>query len=164
MEYLQEWNELTRSHPVRQTASKRAPCYYSAAHVVHWRYKLEQKSKVDNRALLLAGEDVCTHSQCYNYCDLYVRLPKKQNRASTTFTLLLAPTKVPCKELAEGFIHNLIQLEEGVVMYDAHLKTNVLVRAPVILIIGDNPRHSEILSHMGSIANKFWRMCMVSVD
>ncbi len=42
-------------------------------------------------------------------------------------------------ELAEGFIHDLIQLEEGVVMYDAHLKTNVLVRAPVILIIGDNP-------------------------
>ncbi len=53
-------------------------------------------------------------------------------------------------ELAEGFIHDLVQLEEGVVMYDAHLKTNVLVRAPVILIIGDNPRASEILSHMGS--------------
>ncbi len=64
-------------------------------------------------------------------------------------------------ELAEGFIHDLVQLEEGVVMYDALLKTNVLVGAPVILIIGDNPRASEILSHMGSTANKFCRMCMV---
>ncbi len=33
-------------------------------------------------------------------------------------------------QLTEGFIHDLVQLEEGVVMYDVHLKTNVLVRAP----------------------------------
>ena len=93
-----------------------------------------------------------------------VRLPKKQNRDLNNIHLITCSNKVPCMELAEGFIHDLIQLEEGVVMYDAHLKTNVLVRAPVILIIGDNPRHSKILSHMGSTANKFCRMCMVSVD
>ncbi len=92
---------------------------------------------------------------------LIIGLPKKQNRDLNNIHLITCSNKLLCMELAEGFIHDLVQLEEGVVMYDALLKTNVLVRAPVILIIGDNPRASEILSHMGSTANKFCRMCMV---
>lgn len=47
-------------------------------------------------------------------------------------------------------------------MYDAHLQTNVLVVAPILLMLADNPRHSELLNHLGGRANKYCRMCMVS--
>ena len=70
--------------------------------------------------------------------------------------------EVGCLELAEGFVQDLLKLEsEGIVVYDAHLKTNVLLLAPVIAVIGDNYRASEVVSQMGSSANRFCRMCMV---
>ena len=77
---------------------------------------------------------------------------------------LLKPIKVSVLEMAEGLnVSDLVKLEtEGVVMYDAHLRTDVLVMAPVLIIIGDNPRASELLLHMGGTANKYCRMCMVS--
>ena len=66
--------------------------------------------------------------------------------------------------MADGFIDDLVKLEtEGVVTNDAHLRTDVLVISPVITVMADNPRASEILSHMGSTANKFCRMCMVKI-
>ena len=53
---------------------------------------------------------------------------------------------------------------EGVVVYDAHLKQNVLVIAPVLCVICDNPRASELLNHAGSSAKHFCRMCMVGAQ
>ena len=50
---------------------------------------------------------------------------------------------------------------EGTAVYDAHLQCEVLLVAPVMDVLGDNPSASEVMSHMGSSANKFCRMCMV---
>ena len=44
---------------------------------------------------------------------------------------------------------------------DAHIQCEVLLVAPVMAVLGDNPRASEVVSHMGSSANKFCRMCGV---
>ncbi len=46
-------------------------------------------------------------------------------------------------------------------MYDALLKQQVLVVAPVILIIADNPMSSELCNHQGSSARRFCRICLV---
>ena len=40
-------------------------------------------------------------------------------------------------------------------MYDAYLQREVLVVAPVLCILADNSRSSELLNHMGSTANKY---------
>ena len=45
---------------------------------------------------------------------------------------------------------------------DAYLKKDVLLLAPTMAILSDNPRHSELLNHAGGSANKYCRMCMVS--
>ena len=50
---------------------------------------------------------------------------------------------------------------EGIVVYDAHLQRELLLVAPVEAVLGGNPRASEVMSLMGSSANKFCRMCMV---
>ena len=52
---------------------------------------------------------------------------------------------------------------EGIVAYDAHLKQEVLLVAPVLCITADNPRSSEIMNHLGPSSKMFCRMCMVMV-
>ena len=46
-------------------------------------------------------------------------------------------------------------------MYDALLQQQVLVVAPVMLIIADNPMSSELCNHQGNTARKFCRICLV---
>ena len=61
------------------------------------------------------------------------------------------------------WVEDLQKLEaNGIVAYDAFLKEPVLLIAPVICMIGDNPRQSEIMNHAGTNAKMFCRMCMVS--
>lgn len=50
--------------------------------------------------------------------------------------------------------------KEGIVAYDAHLDQEVLV-APVLCVIADNPRSSEIMNHLGPSSKMFCRMCIV---
>ena len=96
---------------------------------------------------------------------LKCRTSKKQNGDLHNIHLITCSNKSSCTEMVDGFITDLMELETtGRVMYDAHLKANVLVIAPILLVISDNHRASEIVSHMGSTANKFCRMCMVSTS
>ena len=68
-----------------------------------------------------------------------------------------------CLEQIAGFIEDLVTLEtKGIIAYDAHQQCEVLVIAPLIAVICDNPRASEITSHMGSTAKHYCRTCMVS--
>ena len=71
--------------------------------------------------------------------------------------------KVETMTLAEPIVNSMLKLEEGLPMYDAALQEEVLVVAPLFLIIADNPMASELCSHQGSKANKFCRMCMVKI-
>ena len=65
-------------------------------------------------------------------------------------------------ELATPIVKELNALEvEGVVAYDAYLQREVLVIAPVLCFICDNPRASEITSNLGPGSRVFCRKCMV---
>ena len=63
--------------------------------------------------------------------------------------------------LAEPIVTNLLDLEKGLQMYDVVTKEVVLVVAPLLLVIADNPMASDLCDHQGSSATKFCRMCMV---
>ena len=65
--------------------------------------------------------------------------------------------------LSEQIVSELNVLETtGIEVYDASACTTALVIAPLILIICDNPRASELLGHLWSTALKYCRICMVS--
>ena len=64
--------------------------------------------------------------------------------------------------MAGPVVADLKILEKGMVIFDAYLKKDVLLLAPTMAILSDNPRHSELLNHAGGNANKYCRMCMVS--
>lgn len=67
--------------------------------------------------------------------------------------------------MTQPLVDDLQKLESrGIVVYDAFLKESVLLVAPVICMIGDNPRQSEIMNHAGTNAKKFCRICMVTND
>lgn len=66
--------------------------------------------------------------------------------------------------MAQPLVDDLKTLEfTGVSAYDAFLGEEVLVIAPVICVICDNPRCAEIMNHSGSSATMFCRVCMVSI-
>ena len=51
--------------------------------------------------------------------------------------------------------------EQGIEVFDSFLQQMVLVVAPLMCIVCDNPRASELLNHLGSKAVKYCRFCMV---
>ena len=90
-------------------------------------------------------------------------LPRSKNTNLENIHLIAASNLVTALEMADGtLVQELNTLAtEGMVTYHAHLQMNVLVVAPVLTLICDNPRASELLNHNGSKARKFCRMCMV---
>ena len=56
-------------------------------------------------------------------------------------------------------INDLCLLEKDVCVYDSFLEA---VITPVICLLCDNIRASELLNHQGSTAVKLCRLCMVS--
>lgn len=103
---------------------------------------------------------------CYNYytctCIIYAGLPQKEKNKLENIHYLCCSNRLNALELAEPLVDNLLELEQGVVLYDALLGKEVLIRVPVMLVIADNPMASEICNHQGSTAIRFCRMCLVS--
>ena len=90
-------------------------------------------------------------------------LPRHENAKFSNIHFISCSNQAPCLDLAPPIVGDLLLLEQrGVTVYDAFLKRNIRVIAPVITFICDNPRASELVNHLGSTANKFCRLCMVS--
>ena len=68
---------------------------------------------------------------------------------------------VSALDMVPPLVEDLLRLEDGIQIYDASKGAEVLVLAPVMSILCDNPRASELVNHLGSSATKFCRICMV---
>ena len=66
-------------------------------------------------------------------------------------------------DMAEGVVSDLLELEHGIEVYDASLARSIFVIAPVICILCDNARGSELVNHMGCRTIKYCHICMVSI-
>ena len=63
--------------------------------------------------------------------------------------------------MAPPIVEELKNLQyHGMETHDAHLQATLLVVAPVICVICDNPRASEVTNNLGPSSK---RMCMVSI-
>jgi hypothetical protein len=89
-------------------------------------------------------------------------LPKELNAQHENIHLMAASNKVPVLEMVKPLVDDLLVLQEGTFMFDAYLQEDVLVVAPVLAVMGDNPRASEIAGHLTGNPNKFCRQCMVN--
>ncbi len=66
---------------------------------------------------------------------------------------------VSALDMAVPLSHELQDLEMHA--YDSVMKKHVLVMAPLMCILADNNRASELLNHLCSSSRKYCRMCMV---
>ncbi|XP_064391380.1 uncharacterized protein LOC135339165 isoform X2 [Halichondria panicea] len=106
------------------------------------------------------SSNMCISLQCQ-----IAGIPKAENTQLQNIHFITCSNEMDCIDLAEGFIEDLVKLEtEGIVVYDAHLQCEVLLIATVIALICDNPRASELTSHLGSAAKHYCRICMSNRD
>jgi hypothetical protein len=117
--------------------------------------------------LVLFSDDISgNRSKKWNSMDVWAMLlaglPKEENTKLTNTHLITASNRVSTLELAHPMVEDLVKLERGVVMFNAYFEREVVVVAPVLCILADNPRSSELLNHGGSAAKKFCRMCQVN--
>lgn len=89
-------------------------------------------------------------------------LPISIARQFCNIHLLACSNKVTAVQMISALVNELLILEKGIIVYDALLKCDILVIAPVICILADNARASEIVNHMGATTTMFCRKCMVS--
>ena len=97
---------------------------------------------------------------------LFTGLPRHENYELENIHLICCSDKVSTLEMSQPISDKLFHLElEGLEVYDSYLQQNVLLVAPLLLLMADNPRASELLKHMmGSSANFFFcRICLLQV-
>lgn len=96
------------------------------------------------------------------WCMLLAALSKEENGRLKNIHLLTCSNLVPPLQMARPIVDDLSLLEEqGLVVYDAFLKEEILLVTPVLTLLADNPRASELVNHMGSTARKYCRICHV---
>ena len=66
---------------------------------------------------------------------------------------------VNSETLGKVIAEDLLELETGMVMFDAMTKKEIFVQCPVLCITCDNPKPSEICHHLSSSALHFCREC-----
>ena len=90
-------------------------------------------------------------------------LPRHENSKVSNIHFCCCSDKVSAMDMCGAIVSDLMLLEkEGVEAYDAKLQQAVLVVSPLMCIVADNPRASEILNHLGGSAKRYCRMCMVN--
>lgn len=133
----------------------------------HWLKAVASGKSIVMLPLVLFTDDTSGNkSKQWNkfdsWCLRFAGLPMKEVSKLHNIHLLTCSNQCGVLEMAQPIVDDLISLEsDGIVAYDALLGSTVLVIAPVMCVLSDNPRHSEIMSHSGSSANLFCRMCMV---
>ena len=95
------------------------------------------------------------------WCLMLAGLPRHQNSLLHNVHFLCCSNRADCMDMTEALVEDLKQLEAGVIMFDSALQKDALIIAPILAVLADNPRHSELLNHLGSSANLYCRLCMV---
>eukprot|EP00731_Ephydatia_muelleri_P000871 Em0001g871a len=96
-----------------------------------------------------------------SWCFLLAGLRQKDNAQFCNIHFICTSNQVPVMEMTHPLVDQLLELERGIVVFDAQLNTNALILAPVICFLCDNPRAAEICSHLGSGTLRFCRICRV---
>ena len=95
-------------------------------------------------------------------CSTLAGLPRHENAKICNIHYCCCSDVVSAIDMTGPLAQELIDIEtNGIEAYDSLLMCPVIVVSPLMCILADNPRASEILNHLGSSARRFCRMCMV---
>ena len=131
---LQEWEDLTSTHSAK-TAAHGLPVLVVMVPLILYsddlsRNRSKKWNKFDEWSFMLTG------------------LPKELNAKLENIHFIGSSNRVSALDICPPIVEDLFRLEtEGIVTYDAHLREDVLAVAPVLCVLCDNPRASEINNH-----------------
>lgn len=94
-------------------------------------------------------------------CLTMAGLPLHMARQLHNINFLTCSNNMSVMEMIDALVEELLKLEEGIIVFDSLSQCDILVLSPVIAILCDNARASELLNHSGARAIKFCRKCMV---
>ena len=98
-----------------------------------------------------------------NWCFLLAGLPRHANSNLQNIHFICCSDKATVLEMAEPIVDEIKVLEnDGMLCYNSGFDCSVLIFVHILCIICDNPRASELLNHLGSSANKYCCMCIIS--
>lgn len=97
------------------------------------------------------------------WCLSLAGLPISEARTLENIHFLACSNNVFALDMADALVNELLKLEQGVIVYDAVSQCDILVIAPVMCILCDNARASELSNHLGAKAIKYCRICMASI-
>lgn len=93
---------------------------------------------------------------------LLAGLPRHENAKPENIHFVSCSDKMDIMEMMEPLAQELTLLEtDGVVVHDAFLEEEVLVVAPLLCVICDNPWASQLLNHLTGSPKRYCRICMV---
>ncbi|KAL5505895.1 hypothetical protein EMCRGX_G007436 [Ephydatia muelleri] len=96
---------------------------------------------------------------------LLAGLSRKDNAKLHNIHFICASNKAPVMEMAVPLVQEFNALErEGIVVFNAFLQCKVIVVAPILSFLCDNPRGAEICSQLGATAVMYCRICTVDVS
>ena len=88
-------------------------------------------------------------------------LPRNLNAKHENIHFICCSDQMDALGMSDPIADELTGLEmDGIEVYDAYLNEQVLVIAPLLCIICDNPQASKLVNHLGGSANKYCRFCM----
>lgn len=90
------------------------------------------------------------------WCFLIAGLPRHENARLHNIHFITCTNNADATDIIDPIVRELKQLEEGIPAYDAYMKKEVLVVAPVMAFLCDNPRHSQLLKMQISIVECAW--------
>ena len=94
---------------------------------------------------------------------MFAGLPRKENAKLTNIHFVTCSDVVSALDMAGPIADELCDLEmNGIIAFDVLLNQFVLAVSPLMCILADNLRASELLNHLGPSARLFCRLCMVS--
>lgn len=94
---------------------------------------------------------------------MFAGLPRRENAKIVNIHFCCCSDVVSALDMSGPLAQELIELEStGIEAYDSLLSQPVIVLSPLMCILADNPRASELTNHLGASAKRYCRMCMVS--
>ena len=91
------------------------------------------------------------------WCLTLAGLPIAESRSFQNIHFLLCSNRLSSLDIAGPLVDDFKKLEDGVVVFDASINQDILVFAPVMAVLADNARASELVNHLGSRAKKVRR-------
>ena len=95
------------------------------------------------------------------WCVTLAGLPRIEAVKFQNIHFIACSNRLSALEMAEPIVEDLKQLKDGICLFDSLSQSYTLVVAPLLCVLGDNVRASELLNHLGSKARKLCRFCMV---